>query len=323
MPRHLVYWALLASAVTAPLSSASFIRGDVDASGGISISDPIRLLGYLFLGHPTTMECHSALDADDSGSSNASDAIYLLHHLFLGTSPPLAPFPECGPDPTPNGTRCAAFGACPSDCEIQADSIAKESSLVGSCSAVLRFDYLSRELLGWQLICGKYDHADEVEARSRAEKDTGYGEGRSLMLNDPAAEDLYVFYESPGDFGGASVVSVRTGLTLFGGAIIWDGAGEITYPQEWRSPESLGEDCEPIEGGPIFRTFDLVGGQARLDPELVKELIERVRHTPLAEGFSRSGYVFDAAVLSYPRSVGSFDPSTAEWIVIVNAGWLE
>jgi len=28
-------------------------------------------------------------------------------------------------------------------------------------------------------------------------------------------------------------------------------------------------------------------------------------------------------VLRYPRSVGMFDPTTAEWVVIVSGGWLE
>lgn len=35
------------------------------------------------------------------------------------------------------------------------------------------------------------------------------------------------------------------------------------------------------------------------------------------------GYVFGATVLRYPRTVGAFDPTTAEWIVLLNGGWLE
>jgi hypothetical protein len=35
------------------------------------------------------------------------------------------------------------------------------------------------------------------------------------------------------------------------------------------------------------------------------------------------GYPFDAAVLLCPRTVGDFDPSTAEWVVSIQSGWLE
>ena len=42
---------------------------------------------------------------------------------------------------------------------------------------------------------------------------------------------------------------------------------------------------------------------------------------PLA--MAKANYVFDAMVLLYPRSVFAFEPGTAEWIVMVNGGWLE
>jgi len=31
--------------------------------------------------------------------------------------------------------------------------------------------------------------------------------------------------------------------------------------------------------------------------------------------------LFDTVVLLYPRSVGAFNPLTAEWIMILNARW--
>ena len=48
-----------------------------------------------------------------------------------------------------------------------------------------------------------------------------------------------------------------------------------------------------------------------------------VWQTALPEGLWQGGYVFDAAVLLYPRTVGAFDPATAEWVALVNSGWLE
>jgi hypothetical protein len=34
-------------------------------------------------------------------------------------------------------------------------------------------------------------------------------------------------------------------------------------------------------------------------------------------------YLFDAVVLLYPRTTGAFDPATAEWIALLQGGWLE
>ena len=123
-------------------------------------------------------------------------------------------------------------------------------------------------------------------------------------------------------FGGAAVVNKRSGLALFGGSIIWDGAGEITYPESWRSPVELGEDCTPY-ADPVRTTgYDLVSG-ATLAMEDADAALDAIRGTAIFEAFWNGGYLFDATVLRYPRSVGAFDPSSAEWIVIVHGGFLE
>ena len=60
-----------------------------------------------------------------------------------------------------------------------------------------------------------------------------------------------------------------------------------------------------------------------LEPADIEAALDVVWRTALPAGFAAGGYLFDAVVLRYPRSVGAFDPATAEWIVILNAGWLE
>lgn len=192
---------------------------------------------------------------------------------------------------------------------------------LGACSVVVRLDYQTLEGLGFQMMCGSYASVDESEARATAQADTGYGQA-GVMLNPKNPEDAFVFYESPGDFGGASVVSTDTGLTVFGGSIVWDGAGDITFPSGWRPPEQLGFGCAPSGGIPTSRGYDLISGSA-LESAAVAAAVDVVAQTALPEAMWSGGYVFDAVVLAYPRSVGVFDPNTAEWIVIVNSGWLE
>lgn len=297
-----------------------FVRADCNADDKLDLSDPVSGLLFLFAG-ATRPPCLDACDSNDDGKLDLSDAVKTLNYLFLGGEPPPAPAAACGEDPTGDDLDCQAYAPCTASCEDEVSAIAKETQLVGSCSAVVRLDYLTRSILGWQLVCGKYAQVTEDAARKTAEADTGYGAGKLVGSAGPA--DLYVFYEPPGDFGGVGAVSARTGLSVFGGAIVWDGAGDITYPLQWRSPESLGVDCEPFASPVEARGHDLAEGGTDLPEDLIAAALDPVRSTALLEGMATSGYVFDAVVLLYPRSVGVFDPTTAEWIVIVNGGWLE
>ena len=208
------------------------------------------------------------------------------------------------------------------DCAEEVAAIAAETGIVGSCSAVLRLDYETRAILGWQLICGSYGAVTEADARAQAQTDTGYGASGS-MLNAADPEDLFVFYQAPGDFGGAAVVSARTGLSVFGGSIIWMGTGDITYPDSWRAADGLGSDCPAMTRTLDVAEYDLATGSTSLPSADVDAAMDVLWQTALPEGMMTSGYLFDAAVVLYARSVGAFDPTTAEWIVILNGGWLE
>jgi hypothetical protein len=91
---------------------APFVRGDTDASGGLDITDSVRILGFLFLGSPAALACADAADADDSGSLELTDGVFGLNFLFSGSRPPPSPFPGCGNDPTPDGLPCDSFPPC-------------------------------------------------------------------------------------------------------------------------------------------------------------------------------------------------------------------
>jgi hypothetical protein len=202
-------------------------------------------------------------------------------------------------------------------------AIGDETTGVVTCTTVVRLDYQSLDILGFQLSCGKYTQVDEQTARQSAEADTGYGlAGQALAGTNP--QDEYVFWEAPGDFGGASAVNARNGLSVFGGSIVWGGSGEITYPGDWRPASELGPDCIPVTNAlpPPARGFDLADG-TELDAAEIDDALSQAWVTALPDGLMQGGYVFDAVVVLYPRSVGAMDPSTAEWIVMVNSGWLE
>jgi len=206
-------------------------------------------------------------------------------------------------------------------CAAQVEAIAQQAAGTVTCTSVVRLDYASRAILGYRIQCGPYAQSTEAEARAAAQAQTGYGAaGQSLAGAMP--QDDFVFYEPPGDFGGVAAVSARNGLPVFGGGIVWSGTGEITWPAAWDPAAGLGADCATSTTPPAARGFDLRDASA-LPAADVDAALAVVWQTALPEGLWRGGYVFDAVVLLYPRSVGAFDPSTAEWVVLVNSGWLE
>ncbi len=82
-----------------------FLRGDSDRDAVLSVSDPVRLLFYLFVnGEP--LPCPDAADADDNGELETADVLRVLLYLFLGGPPPESPFPKSGADETEDGLEC-------------------------------------------------------------------------------------------------------------------------------------------------------------------------------------------------------------------------
>lgn len=107
---------VLTLSLGSPAFSAWFIRGDLNQSGALSLTDAVQLLRSLFLGDPAALACRDAADVDDDGRLAVSDAIHLLSFLFLhGPRPgPRDLFPECRYDTTPDALDCQRSEACSS-----------------------------------------------------------------------------------------------------------------------------------------------------------------------------------------------------------------
>jgi len=93
------------SSLFGPEHDEPFIRGDSNLDGDVNISDPIAILGALFLGSQPIV-CQDAADANDDGTVNISDPIRVLNFLFLGGPSPPSPYPEPGADPSSDGLGC-------------------------------------------------------------------------------------------------------------------------------------------------------------------------------------------------------------------------
>ncbi len=94
------------------LCSNGFRRGDGNQDGLLDISDPVVILGHLFLGEPASVPCRKSMDVDDTGVLDISDPISLLNFLFLAGASPPPPFEFCGSDPTADDISCSFFEGC-------------------------------------------------------------------------------------------------------------------------------------------------------------------------------------------------------------------
>lgn len=246
-------------------------------------------------------------------------------HYSCGNFPEcdaIIPGCNCGPEENfAYGLGCRRDFECLGQCDGAAERLAAElyRRRAQACSAVIRVDHQTLALNSYNILCDNYALVTEQAARDAAQRDTGFGRGTAL--NDPDPEDAWIFYTSPGDFGGVGVVSPATGLTLFGASIVWDGRGDIIYPRGWRAAQDLGQNCNEGQA-PTATGYDLVTGED-LDERTVDRVLGVVLDTAFDEAFWLGGYLFNAVVIRYPRSVGAFDPTSAEFIVLLNGGWLE
>jgi hypothetical protein len=92
---------------TAQASGVRYIRGDCSPDLSFDITDPVSVLGYLFLG-TATPPCLEACDGDGNGNVDISDAVFLLSFMFLGGPTPPPPGPACATDESPSDLGCVA-----------------------------------------------------------------------------------------------------------------------------------------------------------------------------------------------------------------------
>ena len=93
---------------THALSVRKFIRGDVNGSGSVDLTDAVLIFNHLFLGAGSeVISCPDAADANDDGVLNITDGQYILNHLFLEGPAPLAPYPASGYDLTIDQLGCS------------------------------------------------------------------------------------------------------------------------------------------------------------------------------------------------------------------------
>lgn len=227
-----------------------------------------------------------------------------------------------------NGVGDDEVGMNPTQCEAEIAALAPFVSRPdGGCSVVLRLSHETLELLGYQTTCSATPDAplDEKEARARSECCKHAG----TALDSSAAPDLWVLYMAAPDDqhpGRVALVSSNVSARIFEGSIGRGHApGNITFPDDWIEPAGLGSACGEVPMPPLA-SWDLASDGAPLPEERLHEVWNAVGSTAIPFAMSAVGQPRHAAVLRYPRRLSqgdegeAFDPSTAEYLVVIEGG---
>jgi hypothetical protein len=90
-----------------PTGKATFIRGDANGDGIVSLADVIAITRYFHSGQMPP--CSDAADFDDSGTLEITDLINLVNFLYLKGPYPAEPNRTPLEDPTPDSLGCGAL----------------------------------------------------------------------------------------------------------------------------------------------------------------------------------------------------------------------
>ena len=92
-----------------PGTVSSFLRGDVNQDGQVSIQDASALLQFIY-NKDHEPACLKSADVNNDGLVRLEDALQLLIYSTQGLSPPEMPFPAAGWDPADPGRPAGGRG---------------------------------------------------------------------------------------------------------------------------------------------------------------------------------------------------------------------
>jgi hypothetical protein len=213
----------------------------------------------------------------------------------------------------------------PATCTDAVDSLEAifDATEGNRCALLVSFDYETFEPSGWNITC---DDGNLGLTEAQASALTTWG-GKEISEPDDGTPDerSFIFYQEPDvgpdTVGGVGWVSNHAGL-LFDASIDANGVGEIHYPLELGDPSELGSGCVWTEFAYELRGYDLSKIDYVTDYQLPEghseALMDALMETAVVRAADLThGGKFFLDFLAYPRSVGDFDPSTADYMLVL------
>jgi hypothetical protein len=146
--------------------------------------------------------------------------------------------------------------------------------------------------------------------------------GTELIFPDAEGFTLEHEYVSPGDFGSIKLKYEETGGTIFDGTIVWNGHGQMTYPEALEAPNtfSVTDNEVPMPSDSQFEVVEYAG-EGEIGFPLMSIDMEAiwgsVSHLQQVEAYRASNPNAKVHLFLYAPSVGIGDPAQWDWFVIL------
>jgi hypothetical protein len=224
-------------------------------------------------------------------------------------------------DPTGDGDGDATGDGDGDDqaaqCQQLADAITQDLSVDdGGCAIIVRFDYETLSPTAWSHQCGSFSEGilDADEARMLGDC---CSDGERLAPDDDALFTLFSQPDADAETdGGVKVISHHLAALVLEATIGREGqAGDLQHPGEWSTPENLGSGCEG--SAPSGTGYDLTMNGEELADGRRDDVMAAFADTALAQAIHDSGTVESAMTLAYPRTLAAFEPSEAEYLLVL------
>ncbi len=168
------------------------------------------------------------------------------------------------------------------------------------CTAMVRLSSIDHTILGWTIACGGLKVATEPDARAAfaAQLPPFTMVDSYRRVGPTGGTNDFVFYQSPGDFGGLGVVSLATSALVFSGELSWSATGKILYPTTFRSAAEIPTVCAPTTL-PDVSTVSL-GGLP--DANEVNAVVAAVSKSALPRALSGAHAMIHTLVVPFPST---------------------
>lgn len=143
-----------------------------------------------------------------------------------------------------------------------------------------------------------------------------YAMNVSGKVNDDSFIPIISEYQSPGDFGYIKLYYRNTGNLLLDGTIVWNGCGQLTFPESFRAGLPV-KEAIPFPGIEHFARLGEDGQYVETVNEWeMKHIWQSVSYQKEFQHYFGNS-TKKVAVYLYAPSVGMFDPYEAYYLVFV------
>jgi hypothetical protein len=208
----------------------------------------------------------------------------------------------------------------PASCQQQQPLVALDDGCDDEvCHVLIRLDYLTLHVRGWSAIGGPRMSVDASGAQAAASEAFAGHEylGGEPMLSGPAAGVFRVGI-SPSDFGAVALVGADSGLVIMAGGVVFGGRGDYWTPAEWQPASDIacGDEAAVPDEQQLDDSASCMDGFDGSAPGSASDALQVALRTNLAAHLAEQG-AFSALVLLYTPTVGSCDPSVADYVVVL------